>query len=154
MNFVPRFRLSSPRAFSIQEMLVTIAVIGIMAAIAIPNIAGVLPGSENVVAQRNLNQLNAAYNGFAMANRSLSGSSSTTAQVLSYLKYRDTSIPGSPFIAQTMNLDTTSSTQTYRAYWNGEVFRMYAKGVSGTGVDLLKMSDNVAADSGAALPAP
>lgn len=149
-----RFISSNSRAFSIQEMLITITVIGIMAAIAIPNIAGVVPGSENAVAQRNLNLLNSAYNGFAMANRSLSGTSATTAQVLSYMKFRDTAIPGSPFIPQTMNLVTTSSTQTYRAYWNGEVFRMYSKGVDGTGVDLLKISDNVAAETGVELPAP
>lgn len=45
--------LSSPRGFSLVEMLVVISVIGIIASIAIPSISSVSASARTAVAQRN-----------------------------------------------------------------------------------------------------
>lgn len=144
------------RAFSLQEMLVAVAVIAIFATIAIPNIGGVFQASEKEVATRNLNMINAALNSFSQAYYDLSGSTADTIDVLRSLQYRDPNnpLPGTPFLSQTMNFVSTSSTDTYRAEWSNNAFIMHTKGASGTGIDLLKMSETVSADNGTLLADP
>ncbi len=137
-----KFRRGTQNGFSFPEMIVVVGVIGIMAAIGIPTISGLLPSSELSVAQRNLNLLNGAVLNFKQSYWNIS--STNAEDIFRSLQFRHPSNPepGTPFLPATAKFLSTSSDQTYRAYWNGEIFRMYPKGVSGTGLDLMKMSES------------
>ncbi|MEX1119886.1 MAG: type II secretion system protein [Terrimicrobiaceae bacterium] len=145
--------------FSLPEMLVVVAVLGILAAISIPVISGLIPSSEISVAQRNLNLVNGALHNFKQAYWTIP-TNGTEENIFRSLQYRDpvNPLPGTPFLPATANFVSSSSDQTYRAYWNGVVFRMYPKGASGTGFDLLKISEStnayVSPSTGPAVGAP
>lgn len=134
-------------AFSLPEALVVIAVIGVLAAIGIPSIAGLIPSSKKSTAERNLNLINGAVNQFANTfwdiTESAGGNTAEEVEILRSLQYQSTNnpVPGTPFLDPGLSLVATSDTSTYRAYWNGTFFRMYPAGVSGSGIDLLRLSE-------------
>jgi len=137
------FSLLGRRAFSLPEALIVIAVIGIMAAIGIPVISGLIPSSESAIAQRNLNLLNGAVHNFKQSYWEIP-SASTDQNIFRSLQFRDpvNPLPGTPFLPATARFSASSSDQTYRASWNGTVFRLYPKGAGGSGFDLMKMSES------------
>ncbi len=145
------FQNSRERGFSFPEMMVVVGVLGILAAIGIPVISGLIPSSETSVAQRNLNLLNGALHNFKQAYWEISidaeSGSGDELNIFQSLQFRDpvAPVPGTPFLPATANFAPSSSDQTYRAYWNGVVFRMYPKGTAGTGLDLMKMSESTTA---------
>ncbi len=134
------------RGFSLPELMVVVAVLGILAAIGVPIISGLMPSSEGSVAQRNLNLVNGALHNFKQAYWEISlaanAGSADELAIFRSLQFRDpvAPLPGTPFLSASSQFTESSSEQTYRAYWNGMVFRMYPKGAAGTGFDLLKMS--------------
>jgi len=139
-------------AFSLVEMMVVIAVLGILATISIPVISRMIPSTETAVAERNLRLLNGAVNNFKQAYWEISteadtGGSDDERDVFRSLQFRDPvdPYPGTPFLPATAKFEATSSTETYRGFWNGMVFQMYAKGATGTGLDLLKISETTTA---------
>jgi prepilin-type N-terminal cleavage/methylation domain-containing protein len=143
--------IAGKQGFSMAELLVVIAVLGILAAIGVPVISGMIPGSETAVAQRNLNLLNGALHNFKQSYWEISTAASSGSDderdIFRSLQFRDPvdPFPGTPFLPATAKFEATSSTETYRAYWNGMVFRMYPKNAVGTGLDLLKMSETTTA---------
>jgi len=128
--------------FSLVELSIVIAVLGILAAIAVPTLSGIMQASQVEVAQRNLNLLNGAVINYGQSIGELTNAAGQDSAVLTLLKARDESVPGTPFLATNMANVTSSSTNTYRAVWNGRVFSMADVGVAGSGVDLLEMSTN------------
>lgn len=128
--------------FSLAEVMVVIAIIAILAALAIPIYSGLLSGSASQVAKRNLNLLNGAVGSHNQLHYRLTNSPGQNLAVFSNLITRYPSIPGSPFLPANLRAVETSSTNTFRARWNGSVFTFLAPGASGAGLDLLKLTNS------------
>jgi prepilin-type N-terminal cleavage/methylation domain-containing protein len=137
------------RAFSLPEMLVTVAVIGILAGISIPVISNLVPSSRLETARRNLNLLNGAVVAFNQASHELSlevaGDSSDEMAIIRSLQYAAPQnslnfTPGAPFFDPLAAVEVTSADDSYRAGWNGRVFVLIEPGASGSGVDLLRLA--------------
>jgi prepilin-type N-terminal cleavage/methylation domain-containing protein len=124
-------------AFSLPEMLVVISVIAILGAIAVPMYSGIMRSSQVEIAKRNLNLLNGAVSAYRQINQELTNAAGNEAAVITALKTRDTNLPGSPFIETNRRIVVTSSTNLYRARWNGVSFEFRDTGSSGQGVDLM-----------------
>lgn len=128
-------------AFSLVEILVVVAVIAIITGIFLPQILGVGSATEQTLARRNLNMLNAAVGAFNQSDRNLgelvSGSQADKEQaVLDYLRSTNEIIQGSPFLDPERGFAVSSSSGKYRARWNGRVFEWVDRGTAATGVDL------------------
>lgn len=130
----------------------TVAVIGILAAIAVPMISGLVPSANDQTARRNLNLLNGAVVAFNQSNHELvltaAGDASDELAVIRSLQYTPppgaeglTSSPGAPYFNPMARVETSSSEETFRAAWNGRMFEMKSAGATGTGVDLMLLSD-------------
>jgi len=130
---------------SLPEIMIVIAVLGILAAIAIPNISGVLSGSQDATATSNLAVLNQAVLKFNQANWDLvlaadEGSVDDEVAVFRSLQYRSTNYFGSPYLSPSIAMMTNNSPSSYRAIWNGRMFQATNAG-SVSGIDLLKMNE-------------
>ncbi len=123
--------------------MTVIAVLAIMASIAIPTISHAVKGSKAETARRNLNLLNGAVSGFNDANWELvlAAGSGSEKKIFDSLRYRaaDNPTPGSPYLPENATCVESSDKTTYRAQWNGRVFKLLPAGTSGTGLDLLKI---------------
>ena len=131
---------------SLIELLIAVAVVGIMAGIGIAVMGNVISTSASQTAERNLNYLNGAVVAFNQASWELvfdadSGTSDESA-IFNSLRYRDAAnpSPGSPYLPATTVFVASSSTSDYRATWNGRMFEIAMPGASGTGINLLRMS--------------
>ena len=131
---------SGSRAFSLTELVVVIAVLGILAAIAVPVISGLIPTQKAEVAQRNLNVLNGAVNLHAQSIAIITNTDAS--QVMARLQTRNPMVPGTPFFSPTARVVITSDTASYRAVWDSStrLFRFAAPGQSGSGIDLMLLS--------------
>ncbi|GAB4183447.1 MAG: hypothetical protein Fur0032_24410 [Terrimicrobiaceae bacterium] len=126
-------------ALSLAEIMVAIAILGILAAVAIPMVGGTVATSKAEVAQRNLNVLNGAVLQYNQSVQELTNSVGDHAAVVALLRTRDTSVPGSPFIPTNWSMNVVSTTNSFRASWNGRAFAFLVPGMAGSGVDLLEM---------------
>ena len=132
-----RIRRLFQKAVSLVELLIVVAVIGVMAAVAIPMMNAFIP-AQSQVATRNLNYLNGAVVCYNQAATELSTNTSASA-IMQVLKARDTLVSGSPFLPSNLKTNTTSDSSTYRATWTGRMFELLPPGTNGTGFDLLKL---------------
>jgi len=132
-----RIRRLFQKAVSLVELLIVVAVIGVMAAVAIPMMNVFVP-AQSQVAARNLNYLNGAVVCYNQAATELTGNA-TVPVIVGVLMTRDPSISGSPFLPSNLKTNTTSDSSTYRATWTGRMFELLPPGTNGTGVDLLKL---------------
>ena len=84
--------------FTLVEIMIVVAIIGLLAAIAIPNFVKARATAQANGCINNLRQLDAAANQFALENKKTTGSSITTATDLTpYIKLNASSlIPGCP----------------------------------------------------------
>ena len=143
---LPRVRCQGGRdAYSTPELMVMIAVLGIIAAIGIGMVTGTVESSRYNTAAANLEILNSAVRQYVNAvkeftNVPSSGISDETA-VFTELKIDGSveSRPGSPYLQGNMKIVSSSDTTTYRAFWNSNEFQMLGLGTNGVGIDLLKL---------------
>jgi prepilin-type N-terminal cleavage/methylation domain-containing protein len=140
--------LRSPRrAFSLVELLITVGVIAVLSAVALPVFTGWTESAAANVARRNLNFLNGAVVAFNNAKSEIDQASAADASdelaVFTLLQTADPDAKGSPFLSTNLRCITTSSEDTYRASWNGRFFQMLAPGAAGSGVDLQAMAGSV-----------
>jgi len=129
-------------------MLVVISVLGIVAAIGVTAITGTIRAAQWSTASSNLEMLNAAVRKYSHAVKELtnaadSGISDETA-IFAELKIDETNNleetrPGSPYLEPHIRLNASSDISTYRAFWNGNEFKLIGLGTNGTGVDLTKL---------------
>lgn len=150
----------SRRAYSLVELVVTVAIIGILAFMLIPKLAGLVSGTERGAATRNLDYLNGAVTAFNQAawelNLAAAADISDERSIYNSLRYRDSTapVPGSPFLSDRIALVESSSTNTYRARWTGRRFELLMPGTGGTGLDLLKMQASEAQPAVTSTPVP
>lgn len=129
------------RAFSLVEILVVIAVIGVLAAIAIPAYSGLTDSAKDVEAEDFVESLNRAVRNFGQANwdlPTLPDNAATTDEflVLRSLQHKwpkKALKPGSPYFSVKYNPQTSSDESTYRIRWNGRTFEVLRPGTAGSG---------------------
>jgi prepilin-type N-terminal cleavage/methylation domain-containing protein len=126
-------------AFSLAELLTTIAVIGILAAIAIQSYRGIQDSAKETVARDNLGLLNRAVLHYGEVARDItvtavSGSATDELAILATLKARDAEIPGSPYLERNFRDTVSASSDDYRIQWNGRAFELLRPGTTGTGL--------------------
>ena len=137
---------SNNNAFSLPEMIVTIAVIGIMAAIAMVAYSNVVESAEKVRAEKVAAELNAAVKGFSQNNWDIptaKDDSATTDEfkVLRTLQYKPSASlgrfdAGAPYYPPSWNPPASNNTGDFRLRWTGVSFQLLEPGVSGLGLKL------------------
>jgi prepilin-type N-terminal cleavage/methylation domain-containing protein len=128
------------RGFSMTELVVVIAVLGVLAAIAIPHFAGLLAPAKVTVARNLVETLNGAVHRFNQTNYELATAVVATGEdeilVLRTLQYRhpDRPKPGSPYMPLNWSPVTSSASADYRVIWMGNLYKLLEPGQSGTGI--------------------
>lgn len=138
---------------SLTEVLVVIAFLAIVASLALPSISNMLFSSSYETAKRNMNLLNGAVIAFNEGNWELVLATSTGSDdelaIFDSLRYRNPdarlAAPGSPYLPPNATFVASSSTSTYRAIWNGRLFKIAPPGSNGTGLDLMKIMGTIQA---------
>lgn len=134
-------------AFSLVEVLATIAVIGIVAAIAVPSVGKVVEGSRRGVAGNIIETLNKATREFSHSQWDLRSvpvpaTGGDELLILRTLQWRDPNpsgelnVPG-PFMRTDWNPSTSTSDQDYRAEWTGGSWRLLEPGSGGAGLKII-----------------
>lgn len=134
-------------AFSLVEVLATVAVIGIISAIAIPSVGRIVEGSRRGVAENVVQTLNKAARQFGHSQWDLRSAAVPTSGgdellILRTLQWRDTrttselNAPG-PFMKTDWNPATSTSNQDYRAEWTGSSWRLLEPGENGAGIKIV-----------------
>lgn len=83
--------------FTLVEIMIVVAIIGLLAAIAIPNFVRARATSQQNACINNLRQLDAAIQQYALENRQASGAAVTLANITPYIKLNSAgSVPPCP----------------------------------------------------------
>ncbi len=132
-----------PRAgFSFVELIITLAIMGLLAAVAIPVYSNVTKSSGETIATDHVESLNRAVAKFSQNCWRLpspADNSVTTDEfvVLRSIQYRfPISNPkvGSPYFDPRYNPTASSSTNDLRIRWNGTGFELLKTGTAGSGL--------------------
>lgn len=134
-------------AFSLVEVIATVAVIGLLSAIAIPSVGRVVEGSRRGVAENIIQTLNKATRQFGHSQWDLrttaaSGSGADELLLLRTLQWRDTRSnaelnPPGPFMKPDWNPSTSTSKEDYRAEWIGSSWCLREPGTPGAGLKIV-----------------
>jgi prepilin-type N-terminal cleavage/methylation domain-containing protein len=130
------------KAFSLAEIVVTVAIIGVLASIAIPVYSGVTERSRRAVAVDHLESMNRAVANFAhtcwkLPTAAVDGDTADEFLALRSLQWQFPASalkPGSPYFDPKYDPAASSSTTEYRIRWNGRGFELLDKGQAGTGL--------------------
>jgi prepilin-type N-terminal cleavage/methylation domain-containing protein len=121
---------------SLTELLVVIAVLGILALIALPLITNVPFSARETVARETMERLNRAVNAHRTSAGPLATDAGSEEAVLAALTSRDPKIPGTPFYDTPGNLERSANEDRFRFQWNGTYFELLSPGTVGTGLTL------------------
>jgi|TARA_B110000196_G_C20974334_1_gene580287 type II secretory pathway pseudopilin PulG len=129
------------RAFSIVELIIVVAMLGIITSIAIPQLGGVLSDSKEVVVKDFVESLNKAIKKHNQLNYKIEISRDDSmageeVSIIRTLQWRDdnTPAPGAPFLKPNWHPVVSSAVSDYRLQWNGNVFVAIWPGEAGVGV--------------------
>ena len=131
--------------FSMTEVIISIAVMGVLAAIVIPGMAGIMDGSKEALANEKLEMLNKGLNSYAHAYKEYLftplSSEADELKIILDLEYRnpdeDRVITGSPFIDPRYRPAPSSSATDWRIVWTGYRFKLLRPGATGTGIKVV-----------------
>lgn len=132
--------LGSPHpAFSITEMVMAIAIMGIIAAIVISGYGDLQESSRTTLANERVEMLNRAMSSYAIANREivgtpLIGSDQDEQLILMTLQMREAGALTGPFVTPTYLPVGSSNPNDYRMRFNGVRFELIPPGTAGTGL--------------------
>ncbi len=139
-----QIKSSSQRGFSLVEMIVTIAVLGVLASVGVMSLTSVSASSKAVVARNLVETLNTGIHRFNESNyelyyNPLSFSAQDEMVVLRTMQYRDPNHPaiGSPYVRPDFNPTTTNSTTEYRVMWTGTLYKLLPPGTAGYGLKVV-----------------
>jgi len=121
---------------SLTELLVVIAVLGVLALIALPLITSVPESAREAVARETMERLNRAVNAHRMSAGPLATNSGSELAILSVLTNRDPKISGSPFYSTQESLELSANENLFRFRWNGTYFDILPPGSAGSGLTL------------------
>ncbi|MEX2578577.1 MAG: type II secretion system protein [Verrucomicrobiales bacterium] len=134
---------------SLVELLIVIAVIGILAAIAVPNIGNVVLGSKRGVAENVVETLNKATRQFGHSQWDLrtdpvAGSGEDEMHLLRTLQWREPDAssggelnPKGPFMRPDWSPSTSTSDEDFRAEWTGSSWKLVEPDETGVGLKLV-----------------
>lgn len=129
--------------FSMSEMVITISILGVLAASVIMMMGGAFSASQETLAISRVEMLNAALHTWSTANREMSfnrmdASADDEMVVLRDLQFRNPNPAkasiGSPYVVPEYNPKTSSSEEDYRIRWNGRGYELIRPGQAGTGL--------------------
>lgn len=124
------------------EMVTTISIIGVLAAIVVVSMTGTVTGAKESVAVDRLEMLNQALNSYAQAYKEYTyapndGSYTDENTVINDLEYRnpdpDKALVGSPFVRPDYRPAYSGSNKDYRLMWTGVRFKLLRPGTDGYG---------------------
>lgn len=124
------------KAFTILELLIVIAVIGILVGIALPKFKGMRDEGNIAKAKGEMRTLQTAIESYYMHNNAMPSMAQLTTAVPNII---GTTTPKDPFVA--------GGTTDYTLASNGSFFVLYSKGPSGGGSASIDSSGNVTAGS-------
>lgn len=129
--------------FSMSEIIVTISILGILAAVAVLNLGSNYASIQRTLAAEKMEMLNRGLNDRAASIKEYTESAASGATwdenlLLLTLQYRnpddDAADTNSPYIDPRYRPKTSSSPSTYRLQWNGRRFELLSPGTEGSGL--------------------
>ena len=129
------------QGLSLTETLTVIAIIGVLGALAFPQIGNVFTPSKEAMARNVCETINNGVHRFNQANYEMlftgvAVSGQDEMLILRTMQYRnpDNPAPGSPYVRCDWNPSISSSTADYRLQWTGTLYKLLKPGQSGVGL--------------------
>jgi len=125
-------------AFSVTELVMTIAILGVLASVVVMSLHSLMLGSKDTIAIQRVEMLNEALNRWAMAGQEIRGVPIASDQdehlIVMTLQLRNEMMPGSPFLDPRFSLISSNDTADHRIRFNGVRFELLAPGAPGMGL--------------------
>ncbi|MCB1086139.1 MAG: type II secretion system protein [Verrucomicrobiae bacterium] len=147
MRNVPHSHHNRQRGFTLAEAIITIAVLGIIAAIGVSAFGDITSKSKDTIAQNLVETLNQATRNFSHANWDMrftasANSSGDEMMVLRSLQWREPDGTANqkeifykgPYMRADWNPDTSSDTADWRIQWTGSSWKLLKPDVAGAGL--------------------
>lgn len=136
---------NTPKGFSLVEVIVTIAIIGILSSIATVSVSRVTERARSSFASNVIQALNNGTKEFGHAQWTLSSDSENNnsldeIHILKTIQWEDPTIDigvNGPFMRPDWAPDGSDSNEDYRAVWSGNYWRLVEPGEDGAGLKIV-----------------
>ncbi|MBB5038202.1 type II secretion system protein [Prosthecobacter dejongeii] len=129
--------------FSMSEMIVVIAILGVLAGVVVIMLQGAFGASQEALAKARVEMLNSALHTWSTANREIyfppnDGSGEEELYILRELQFRDPNPlkakTGSPYVPPEYNPVASSNKTDFRIRWNGRLYELLLPDQEGSGL--------------------